>query len=110
MSNAKLNAVDNGLFVDIQRFLFSEAALLDRRNYGAWLALISEDVQYRVTAAVVREAGATTVNYAIIDENLAGLKSRMYGCGRACARPTCASTNRNTQTQLCFARLRTVPP
>ncbi len=40
MSDAKLSAVDDGLFVEIQRFLFREAALLDRRDYGAWLALI----------------------------------------------------------------------
>ena len=77
MSNAKLSAVDNVLFVDIQRFLFREAALLDRRDYIAWLALITEDVQYRVTAAVARDAGAPTVDYAIIDENLIGLKSRI---------------------------------
>src|SRR5688572_10903747 len=77
MSNTKLDAVDNGLFIEIQRFLFREAALLDRRECGAWLSLTTEDVQYRVTAAVARDAGAAAVNYAIIDENLTGLKSRI---------------------------------
>ena len=77
MSDAKLSAVDNGLFVEIQRFLYREAAMLDRREYGAWLALFAEDVQYRVTAAVARDAGASAVDYAIVDENLTGLKSRI---------------------------------
>jgi len=77
MSDAKLSAVDDGLFVEIQRFLFREAALLDRRDYAAWLSLTTEDVNYRVTAAVARDAGAAAVDYAIIDENLTGLKSRI---------------------------------
>jgi 3-phenylpropionate/cinnamic acid dioxygenase small subunit len=77
MSDAKPSAVDNGLFVEIQRFLFREAALLDRRDYGAWLALTTDDVQYRVTAVVARDAASTAVDYAIIDENKPGLKSRI---------------------------------
>ena len=51
--------------------------MLDRRDYGAWLALMTEDIHYRVTAAVSRDAGAKPVDYAIIDENLIGLKSRI---------------------------------
>jgi 3-phenylpropionate/cinnamic acid dioxygenase small subunit len=77
MSDAKMSAVDNGLFIEIQRFLFREAALLDRRDYDGWLALTTEDLQYRVTAAVARDAGTAPVDYAIIDENLAALKSRI---------------------------------
>jgi phthalate 3,4-dioxygenase subunit beta len=77
MSDAKTEAVDNGLFVEIQRFLFREAALLDRRDYAAWLSLLTEDIHYRVTAAVARDAAAQPVQYAIIDENLTGLKSRI---------------------------------
>jgi 3-phenylpropionate/cinnamic acid dioxygenase small subunit len=77
MSEAKRGAVDNGLFVEIQRFLFREAALLDRRDYGAWLSLATEDIHYKVTAAVVRDASSTPVDYAIIDENLTDLKARI---------------------------------
>jgi 3-phenylpropionate/cinnamic acid dioxygenase small subunit len=77
MSETKPSAVDDALFVEIQRFLFREAALLDRRDYGAWLSLTTEDVQYRVTAVVARDAGAKAVEYAIIDETLTGLKSRI---------------------------------
>src|SRR5258708_2864188 len=77
MSDNKLRAVDNELYLEIQRFLFREAALLDRRDYVAWLSLATEDIRYRVAAAVARDAGAPAVDYAIIDEDLAGLKSRI---------------------------------
>jgi 3-phenylpropionate/cinnamic acid dioxygenase small subunit len=77
MSDAKLSAVDDGLFVEIQRFLYREAALLDRRDYSGWLSLTTDDVRYRVTAVVARDAGSTPVDYAIIDEDRTGLKSRI---------------------------------
>jgi len=77
MSDVKLSAVDDGLFIEIQRFLFREAALLDRREYVAWLSFATQDIRYRVTAAVARDAGVATVDYDIIDENLTGLKSRI---------------------------------
>src|SRR5262244_2357398 len=77
MSDQEPIAVDEALYIEIQRFLFREAALLDRREYDAWLALTTEDIQYCVTAAVSRDAGANAVDYSIIDENLVGLKSRI---------------------------------
>jgi hypothetical protein len=77
MSDQEPIAVDGTLYIEIQRFLFREAALLDRREYDAWLALTTEDIQYCVTAAVSRDAGANAVDYSIIDENLVGLKSRI---------------------------------
>jgi 3-phenylpropionate/cinnamic acid dioxygenase small subunit len=77
MNDTVLKAVNDGLFVEVQRFLFREAALLDRRDYRAWLELAAEDIRYRVTAAVARDAGAVPVNYAIVDEDLTGLKSRI---------------------------------
>jgi 3-phenylpropionate/cinnamic acid dioxygenase small subunit len=77
MSDAKLKAVDDGLFIEIQRFLYREAGLLDRRQYQTWLSLLTDDVHYRVTAAVARDAAASMLDYAIIDERMAGLKSRI---------------------------------
>jgi phthalate 3,4-dioxygenase subunit beta len=77
MSDAKLKSVDDGLFIEIQRFLYREAALLDRRQYQTWLSLLTDDVHYRVTAAVARDAGASALDYAIIDEQMTGLKSRI---------------------------------
>ena len=74
MSEAR--AVDDALFVEIQRFLYREAGLLDRRDFAGWLALLAQDIHYRVSAAVARDAGAEPVSYAIIDEGLTGLKSQ----------------------------------
>jgi 3-phenylpropionate/cinnamic acid dioxygenase small subunit len=77
MSDAKTKAVNDGLFIGIQRFLYWEAGLLDRREYQKWLSLLTDDVHYRVTAAVARDAGASALEYAIIDERMTGLKSRI---------------------------------
>lgn len=77
MSGAWMQAAGNDTYLEIQRFLFREAALLDNRQYGDWLALLDEDIHYRVTARVVRDAGADAVDYSIIEEYLAGLKSRI---------------------------------
>jgi 3-phenylpropionate/cinnamic acid dioxygenase small subunit len=75
MSEAR--AVDDGLYIEIQRFLFREAALLDRRDYLGWLALTTDDINYRVNAAVARDAGAAAVDYSIVDEDAVALKSRI---------------------------------
>lgn len=77
MSDSHARAVDDALFIEIQRFLYREAGLLDRRDYATWLALVAPDIRYRVTAAVARDADAKPVNYAIVDEDLTGLKSRI---------------------------------
>jgi PAH dioxygenase small subunit len=77
MSGARMQSADNDTYLEIQRFLFREAALLDNRQYGDWLALLDEDIHYRVMARVVRDAGADEVDYSIIEEYLAGLKSRI---------------------------------
>jgi PAH dioxygenase small subunit len=77
MSGAWMQSAGNDTYLEIQRFLFREAALLDNRQYGDWLALLDEDIHYRVMARVVRDAGAGEVDYSIIEEYLAGLKSRI---------------------------------
>jgi 3-phenylpropionate/cinnamic acid dioxygenase small subunit len=77
MSDAKAKAVNDTLFVEIQRFLYREAALLDLHDYAGWLVLAAQDIHYRVTAGVARDAGTEPVTYAIIDEDLTGLKSRV---------------------------------
>jgi 3-phenylpropionate/trans-cinnamate dioxygenase beta subunit len=77
MSDAKARAVNDELFIEIQRFLYREAGLLDRRDYAGWLALVTADVRYRVTAGVARDADVKPVSYAIVDEDLTGLKSRI---------------------------------
>jgi 3-phenylpropionate/cinnamic acid dioxygenase small subunit len=77
MSPAERRPVDDARYLEIQRFLFREAALLDSRDYASWLALTTDDIRYRVNAMVSRDAGVTAVDYAIIDEDQAGLKSRI---------------------------------
>jgi 3-phenylpropionate/cinnamic acid dioxygenase small subunit len=77
MSNAGLKPVEDGIYLEIQRFLYREASLLDRREYGAWFALTTPDIRYCVTAAVARDAGVRAVDYAIIDADANGLKSRI---------------------------------
>jgi 3-phenylpropionate/cinnamic acid dioxygenase small subunit len=77
MSGAWMQSAGNDTYLEIQRFLFREAALLDNRLYGDWLALLDEDIHYRVMARVVGDAGADEVDYSIIEEYLAGLKSRI---------------------------------
>jgi 3-phenylpropionate/cinnamic acid dioxygenase small subunit len=61
----------------IQRFLFLEAQLLDRRDYRRWLSLLTDDVTYRVFAHVNRDAEAGPLAYAIIDEPAPQLKARV---------------------------------
>ncbi len=77
MNDTQSRAVDNNLYIDIQRFLFREAALLDRRDYAAWISLFTGDLQYCVKVALSRDAGSTAVDYAIVDENAEALKSRI---------------------------------
>ena len=61
----------------IQRFLYKEAALLDRRAYADWWKLLAEDIHYRVTAQVIREASIGGLEFALIDERAAELKQRI---------------------------------
>ena len=62
MNSGRAQSVSNDIFLEIQRFLFREAALLDNRHYADWLGLLSEDIHYRITARVVREAGADAMD------------------------------------------------
>jgi 3-phenylpropionate/cinnamic acid dioxygenase small subunit len=77
MTATELRAVDDSTYLEIQRFLFRETALLDQRDYGGWLALTAQDIRYRVTARVARDAAVNPVDYAIIDEDRVGLTSRI---------------------------------
>jgi len=61
----------------VQRFVFREAALLDGREYRRWLALLTDDITYRVVAQTVRDAADAAREYAIIDEDAGGLRLRV---------------------------------
>lgn len=77
MSASDARPVNNDMFVDVQRFLYREAALLDRREYLKWFALTTPDIRYLVTAATARDAGAAAVETAIIDADAVALKARI---------------------------------
>ena len=72
-----MGEVDNDTYLTIQQFLYREAALLDRRDYRGWMSLLAEDVTYRVSAQVNRDADVGPLPYAIIDETAARLRARL---------------------------------
>lgn len=41
----------------LERFYYREARLLDNRQYRQWLALVSEEIQYRVPSRVNVQVG-----------------------------------------------------
>jgi ethylbenzene dioxygenase beta subunit len=69
--------VSDADFIAILRFLHHEAALLDRRDYLAWLDLMTDDVVYRVLALTPRRAETEAAHYAIVDVGLDGLRLRV---------------------------------
>jgi PAH dioxygenase small subunit len=70
-------AVADQDYVAIQRFLYREAALLDRRDYDAWLGLLTDDIKYRVAQRLARDAQAGNLDYAIVDEDVVALRARV---------------------------------
>jgi 3-phenylpropionate/cinnamic acid dioxygenase small subunit len=77
MSQAPHDPVASELYLEVQRFLYREAALLDTRDYHGWLALTGDNVRYQVNVLVSRDAGADPITTSIIDEDRIGLKSRI---------------------------------
>ena len=73
--------VSDADYVTIERFLNREAALLDHRRFEEWLSLLAEDMVYRMTLQVTRDATEANSEYAIIDESVDGLKSRLAQIG-----------------------------
>ena len=65
------------LYGEIQRFVYREAALLDRRAYREWMGLLTDDITYRVVAQTTRDAADAAREYAIIDEDAGGLRLRV---------------------------------
>jgi PAH dioxygenase small subunit len=73
--------VSDADYVALQRFLSHEAALLDHRRFDEWLALLTPDISYRMTLQVARGASEPNTEYAIIEEAIDGLKSRLAQIG-----------------------------
>ena len=64
-------------YIEIQRFMHHEAALLDRREFIAWLTLLPDDIVSRVSAQVTRHGESGPEHYAIIDEDTDSLTLRI---------------------------------
>lgn len=75
------DAVADRDYFEIQRFLYREAGLLDRRAYGDWLKLVTDDIVYRVLAQVTRDAQSGNLDYTIIDEGAENLRARVAQIG-----------------------------
>ncbi|MCY0879758.1 MAG: 3-phenylpropionate/cinnamic acid dioxygenase subunit beta [Firmicutes bacterium] len=68
------------LQLDITRFLYCEAQLLDHHQYLEWLDLLSKDLRYRVPVRVTRERkeGSDVVyEMTYFDETYASLERRV---------------------------------
>ena len=68
---------DHALLARIEHFLYQDAALLDRRDYTSWWKILADDIRYRVTAKVVREASIGSLEFSLIDETAVELKQRV---------------------------------
>jgi len=78
MNDDKANgSVTDRDYVEIQRFLYREASLLDHRDYDAWLRLLTDDIKYRVAQQVSRDAQSGNLDYAIVDEDAVALRARV---------------------------------
>lgn len=69
--------VDTGTYVEIQRFMAKEAALLDRLAYAEWFALLTDDISYRISTRLVRDRNETVQDVDIVDEDSEHLKLRV---------------------------------
>lgn len=75
--NRSGTAVGDAEYMEIQRFLYQEAALLDRRDYRGWLGLLTDDINYRVTIQQVRPAEEAVQRFCIVDEEADSLTLRV---------------------------------
>lgn len=69
---------------EISQFLFEEAALLDARDFTGWLAVLTEDVRYRMPVRLTRErkdGPSVDPDAVYIDEDLAALSVRTARLG-----------------------------
>jgi 3-phenylpropionate/cinnamic acid dioxygenase small subunit len=69
--------VETDLFMEIQRFLVDEAALLDGLAYREWFALLTEDISYRITTRIVRHGDGGMRDHRIVDEDFTTLGLRV---------------------------------
>ncbi|MGG2201104.1 MULTISPECIES: aromatic-ring-hydroxylating dioxygenase subunit beta [Paenibacillus] len=88
--NAQIPSETAGLFLssdtqnEITRFLYHEAFLLDRRLYKEWLALLTDDIVYRMPQRSTRErkdGSNMTDDTAFYEEDMKSLRLRIERLG-----------------------------
>jgi 3-phenylpropionate/cinnamic acid dioxygenase small subunit len=57
----------DSLHQEVYQFLVMEALLLDQRRYGEWLALMAEDIVYRMPVRVTTASGDATTTLSDMD-------------------------------------------
>jgi 3-phenylpropionate/cinnamic acid dioxygenase small subunit len=70
----------DAVYLEIQRFLYEEAELLDRGRFDEWLELLTDDVSYRMPVTVTRERNDLPVyasNMEIMSESIQSLRFRI---------------------------------
>ena len=72
------NIVSDAEYLEIQRFLYQEAAVLDARDYCDWLDFLTDDITYRITTQQVRPAEEPVQRFTIIDEASDSLSLRVH--------------------------------
>ena len=72
--------VADAVYLDVLHFLNVEAQLLDEERFDEWLALLTEDVTYRMPLTVTRERSDLPIyanDMEILSETLASLRFRI---------------------------------
>ena len=73
----RLQPVGIDTWMEISRFLADEAALLDRRAFADWFALLTNDVVYRITTHVIQPKEQGERLHEIVDEDRDSLRLRV---------------------------------
>jgi 3-phenylpropionate/cinnamic acid dioxygenase small subunit len=72
--------VADALYLEVQRFLYEEAELLDSGRFDEWLELLTSDVTYRMPVTVTRERSDLPVyasDMEIMSESIQSLRFRI---------------------------------
>lgn len=73
----RLQPVGVETWTEIYRFLADEAALLDRRAFADWFALLTDDIAYRITTHVIQPRENGERQHEIVDEERDSLRLRV---------------------------------
>ena len=72
--------VADAVYLDVLYFLYTEAELLDNRQFDDWLELLAEDVTYRMPVTVTRERSELPIyasDMEILSESIHSLRLRI---------------------------------